>query len=165
MKDLGGENWAFRTIGINIKGSELSDAIGKNCRSWLDVNQPGNKNVNRVLDLDVPLFDDQWAGYPAAMSIRTIQKGYLKGIERENIKIASINNNLKDNIDKAATELKNQDGYEDIMKGMEDVKVDKWRENMIFNQERITKKIPTGKIKTCERILWERTTPRHLINL
>jgi len=118
MKDLGAENWVFKTIGPKlIEGSELIDAIGKFARAGaMSINQ-GIKVMNRVLDLDVPLFDDSWADFPAAIVLELAKRGYLKGIEE--ISNVSQVGDLKNNIEKTVSKLNGQNDYEDIMQEME----------------------------------------------
>jgi PBSX family phage portal protein len=84
MHDLGAVNWKFRSIGPKlVEGQEAIDAIGKFARAGsLSINQ-AVKVMNRVLDLDAPLYSQEWADYPAAMILELNKKGWLK--DQENI--------------------------------------------------------------------------------
>ena len=83
MQDLGAINWKFRTIGPKlIQGQEAIDAIGKFARAGsLSINQ-SIKVMNRVLDLDAPLYDETWADYPATMVLELSKRGWLKDSDK-----------------------------------------------------------------------------------
>ena len=83
MQDLEAINWRFRTIGPKlIQGQEAIDAIGKFARAGsLSINQ-SIKVMNRVLDLDAPLFKEDWADYPAAMVLELSKRGWLKDSDK-----------------------------------------------------------------------------------
>ena len=82
MYDMGATAWKFRTIGPKlIEGADAMDAVGKFARAGsLSINQ-AIKVMNRVLDLDAPLYNQAWADYPATMVLDLAKKGYLLGID------------------------------------------------------------------------------------
>jgi len=82
MYDLGAVSWKLRSVGPKlIEGSDAMDAVGKFSRAGsLSINQ-AIKVMNRVLDLDAPLYTQAWADFPATMVLELAKKGYLIGIE------------------------------------------------------------------------------------
>ena len=83
MHDLNATNWKFRTVGPKlIEGAEAIDAIGKFARAGsLSINQ-SIKVMNRVLDLDAPLYNEEWADYPATMILELSKRGWLKDSDK-----------------------------------------------------------------------------------
>ena len=82
MHDLNAINWKFRSIGPKlVEGAEAIDAIGKFARAGsLSINQ-AIKVMNRVLDLDAPLYSQHWADYPATMILELSKRGWLKDMD------------------------------------------------------------------------------------
>lgn len=82
MYDLGATKWKFRSVGPKlIEGADAIDAVGKFARAGsLTINQ-AIKVMNRVLDLDAPLYNQEWADYPAAMVLELTKKGWIKDAE------------------------------------------------------------------------------------
>jgi PBSX family phage portal protein len=121
MQDLGAVNWKFRTIGPKlIQGQEAIDAIGKFARAGsLSINQ-SIKVMNRVLDLDAPLFKEDWADYPATMVLELSKRGWLKDSD----KIAEIKHavaNIAEKFQDSEFEyLKEQ--FEDLVKEFQEIK-------------------------------------------
>jgi capsid portal protein len=83
MYDLDATKWKFRTVGPKlIEGAEAIDAIGKFARAGsLSINQ-SIKIMNRVLDLDAPLYNEEWADYPATMVLELSKRGWLKDSDK-----------------------------------------------------------------------------------
>lgn len=123
MNDLGAVNWKFRTVGPKlIEGQEAIDAIGKFARAGsLSINQ-SIKIMNRILDLDAPLYDETWADYPATMVLELSKRGWLKDSD----KIAEIKkavNNIAEKFQDTEFEyLKEQ--FEDLQTQFEDLSLD-----------------------------------------
>jgi PBSX family phage portal protein len=121
MQDLGAINWRLRTIGPKlIQGQEAIDAIGKFARAGsLSINQ-SIKVMNRVLELDAPLFDEPWADYPATMVLELSKRGWLKDSD----KIAEIKHavtNIAEKFQDTEFEyLKEQ--FEDLAKEFQEIK-------------------------------------------
>lgn len=122
MKELKAQYWSFRTTGPRIiEGKEAIDAIGKFARAGsLSINQ-GIKVMNRVLDLDSPIYDEDWADYPATMALELAKRGHLKGIE--SISSASISEAKK--AFEKAQEIMNEGNteYDDIMQEIEAIRM------------------------------------------
>ncbi|MFW6145331.1 MAG: phage portal protein [bacterium] len=82
MKGLGAKNWSFRTTGPRlIEGPELIDAIGKFSRAGALTINSAIKMMNRVLDLDMPTFDESWGDYPAALVLQLAKQRIPVGME------------------------------------------------------------------------------------
>jgi hypothetical protein len=76
------------------------DAVGKFARAGsLSINQ-AIKVMNRVLDLDAPLFTEDWADYPAAMVLELSKRGWL----RDSDKFAEIRDTMGSLIEEASDE-------------------------------------------------------------
>ena len=124
MTDLDAGNWHFRTTGPKlIEGAEAIDAIGKFARSGaLSINK-AIKVMNRVLDLDMPMYDQPWADYPAAIVLDLAKQGTLKDIQE----IAQINTNdvgeAKETITNQTQTLKSTEGYESLAEDLETIKL------------------------------------------
>jgi PBSX family phage portal protein len=83
MFDLKAISWKMRSVGPKlIEGADAMDAVGKFARAGsLSINQ-AIKVMNRVLDLDAPLFTEDWADYPAAMVLELSKRGWLKDSDK-----------------------------------------------------------------------------------
>jgi PBSX family phage portal protein len=83
MFDLKAHSWKMRSIGPKlIEGADAIDAVGKFARAGsLTINQ-AIKMMNKTLDLDAPLFTEDWADYPAAMVLELSKRGWLKDSEK-----------------------------------------------------------------------------------
>jgi len=101
MFDLKATSWKMRSVGPKlIEGADAMDAVGKFARAGsLSINQ-AIKVMNRVLDLDAPLFTEDWADYPAAMVLELSKRGWL----RDSDKFAEIRDTMGSLIEEASDE-------------------------------------------------------------
>ncbi len=82
MEGLHAKNWSFRTTGPRlIEGTELIDAIGKFSRAGALTINSAIKMMNRVLDLDMPIFEESWGDYPAAIVMQLAKQRIPAGME------------------------------------------------------------------------------------
>lgn len=116
MADLNATKWKFRTIGPKlIEGSEAIDAIGKFARAGsLSINQ-AIKIMNRVLDLDAPLYNEEWADYPATMILELSKRGWLKDSD----KFAEVKNIVSNVVEEAE---KNEELRQELFEKIEEIR-------------------------------------------
>jgi len=112
MFDLGATSWKMRTVGPKlIEGADAMDAVGKFARAGsLSINQ-AIKVMNRVLDLDAPLFPEKWADYPATMVLELSKRGWLK----DSKDIMDISQNLNGMVQQIDDEEEKQKSREEFI--------------------------------------------------
>jgi len=104
--ELNAVYWKFKTIGPRlIEGVTIIDAIGKFARAGALSTNYAIKLMNRVLDLDMPTYDDDgWSDIPVAVLLELIKKKQVTEIDG----VGYSNDNIPAKEIKEATENLNE---------------------------------------------------------
>lgn len=82
MPELGGVNWKYVSKGPRlIMGTEMVDGFKEFSKSGVFTINEGIRVANRLLNMDITQYEEDWANFPIPIVLELAKMGFLKGID------------------------------------------------------------------------------------